>query len=113
MVAAEAACFGVPVVASRRGGLPEIVRDDVTGFLVNAEAPRELAEKLRLLIEDAALRERMGRAARLHAAQHFTQERMAEQMEAVFVGALESSVAIEAKTAAFTERAASTTKNTH
>jgi glycosyltransferase involved in cell wall biosynthesis len=89
MVAAEAAHFGVPVVATRRGGLPEIVEDGSTGFLVDAEAPGQLAEKLRALIEDVALREEMGRAARIHARQHFTVERMAEQIEAVFARALE------------------------
>jgi glycosyltransferase involved in cell wall biosynthesis len=84
LVAAEAAHFGVPVVATRRGGLCEIVQDGVTGYLVEAEAPHELAEKLRLLIEDAALRRKMGRAGRQFASARFTVGRMAEQMEAVF-----------------------------
>jgi glycosyltransferase involved in cell wall biosynthesis len=90
MVAAEAAHFGVPVVATRRGGLPEIVEDRMTGFLVEAEAPQQLAEKLRALIEDEALRAEMGRAARAHARQQFTQARMAAQIEAVFARALET-----------------------
>jgi glycosyltransferase involved in cell wall biosynthesis len=89
MVAAEAAHFGVPVVATRRGGLPEIVEDGATGFLVDAGAPSQLAEKLRALIEDEKLRAEMGLAARAHARQHFTMERMAAQIEAVFARALE------------------------
>lgn len=84
MVAAEAAHFGVPVVATRKGGLPEIVQDGLTGYLVNAEAPQQLAEKLRVLIEDSALRQKMGDAARQHARQQFTQDRMAQQVEAIF-----------------------------
>lgn len=87
MVAAEAAHFGVPVVATRRGGLPEIVQDGQTGYLVDAESPHQLASKLRALIEDKALRQRMGDAARQHALQEFTQARMAEQVEAIFKGA--------------------------
>jgi glycosyltransferase involved in cell wall biosynthesis len=87
MVAAEAAHFGVPVVATRRGGLPEIVQDGQTGYLVDAESPHQLASKLRALIEDQALRRRMGDAARRHAAEQFTQARMAEQVEAIFKGA--------------------------
>lgn len=88
LVAAEAACFGVPVVATRRGGLPEIVQDGSTGYLVEAEAPRQLAEKLRLLIEDAALRRKMGTAARQYAAGQFTLDRMAQQVEAVVARAV-------------------------
>lgn len=87
MVAAEAAHFGVPVVATRKGALPEIVQDGLTGYLVDAEAPQQLTEKLRVLIEDAALRRRMGDAARRHARQQFTQDRMARQVEAIFARA--------------------------
>ena len=87
MVAAEAAHFGVPVVATRKGGLPEIVQDGLTGYLVDAEAPQQLAEKLRVLIENAALRQKMGDAARQHARQQFTQDRMAQQVEAIFTRA--------------------------
>jgi glycosyltransferase involved in cell wall biosynthesis len=85
MVAAEAAHFGVPVIATRLGALSEIVQDGETGFLVDTESPSQLASKLRLLIEDAALRRRMGRAALRFASGKFTQASMAEQMEAVFV----------------------------
>lgn len=87
LVAAEAAHFGVPVVATRRGGLPEIVQDGVTGYLVEAEAPQQLAEKLRVLIEDEALRRKMGGAARQFASERFTVGRMAAEMEAVFARA--------------------------
>lgn len=88
MVAAEAAYFGVPVVATRRGGLPEIVVDGVTGYLVDAEAPLQLMEKLRLLVQNQALREQLGGAARAHAQRHFTREQMAARMEAIFSRAL-------------------------
>ncbi|HEX8493365.1 MAG TPA: glycosyltransferase family 4 protein [Pyrinomonadaceae bacterium] len=87
MVAAEAAHFGLPVVATRKGALPEIVQDGLTGYLVDAEAPQQLAEKLRALIEDKALRRRMGDAARQHALEQFTQDRMAQQVEAIFTRA--------------------------
>lgn len=91
MVAAEAAFFGAPVVATRRGGLPEIVLDGVTGYLVDAEAPLQLAEKLLLLVQDKTLREQLGRAARAHAQQHFTREQMADRMETVFTRVLKPS----------------------
>lgn len=90
MVAAEAACFGLPVVATRLGALPEIVRDGETGYLVDERNPRQLAEKLRLLVSDAALRKRMGAAARQFASQQFRQEQTAEEAELAFARVLES-----------------------
>lgn len=48
MVAAEAQVYGKPVIAYRRGALPEVVQDGVTGFIV--DTPQEMADKLRLLI---------------------------------------------------------------
>jgi glycosyltransferase involved in cell wall biosynthesis len=49
-----------PVVATRVGEIPEVVQDGVTGFLVPPQSPTEIAEKLFLLLEDKALREKMG-----------------------------------------------------
>ncbi len=74
-VAIEAAYFGLPVIASRIGGLPEIVQDSVTGFLVEPGHPAELAARLDELLGDAKLRRRMGAAAEQHAKTHFSQER--------------------------------------
>jgi glycosyltransferase involved in cell wall biosynthesis len=87
-VAIEAAHFGIPVVATRRGGLPEIVQDGLTGYLVDAEAPGQLADKLKLLIQDADLRRQMSRAARSYGTEHLSSERMAEQMEATLMKAV-------------------------
>lgn len=89
-VAIETAHFGVPVIATRRGGLPEIVQHEKTGFLIDAEAPAQLAEKLRLLIEDTALRQQMARESKTHSSSHLTSQRMAEQMEAIFVNTINS-----------------------
>lgn len=75
LIVVEAAFFGLPVIATRRGGLPEIIEDGVTGYLVEAERPPELAQRLEELLRSAALRETMGVAARLRARQHFSRER--------------------------------------
>jgi glycosyltransferase involved in cell wall biosynthesis len=83
-VAIEAAHFGVPLIATRRGGLPELVLDGETGYLVDAGAPEQITAKLRLLIEDVSLRHRMAQAARQHSLQHLTEQRMVEQMETLF-----------------------------
>jgi glycosyltransferase involved in cell wall biosynthesis len=54
---------GVPVVASRVGGLPEIIEDGATGFLCPADDLDGMAERGVRLLGDAALRERITRAA--------------------------------------------------
>ena len=76
LVAIEAAFFGLPVIASRIGGLPEIVQDSVTGFLVEPGHPAELAVRLDTLLGDAEMRRRMGAAAAQHTRAHFSQERL-------------------------------------
>jgi glycosyltransferase involved in cell wall biosynthesis len=75
LTALEAAFFGVPVIAARKGGLPEIVADGVTGFLVDAQSPAQLADRLGRLLASSELRRRMGTAARERAMQHFSRER--------------------------------------
>jgi glycosyltransferase involved in cell wall biosynthesis len=60
----EASSAGVPVVASNTGGIPEIVVDGETGFLVPPGDPRALAEKIILLLKNEDLRRRFGKAAR-------------------------------------------------
>lgn len=76
LVAIEAAFFGLPVIACRIGGLPEIVQQEITGFLVEPGHPEELAARLDELLGDSDLRRRMGAAAEQHTRAHFSQERL-------------------------------------
>ncbi len=82
--AIEALAAGLPVVAAAHGGLPEIVRDRVTGLLVRPGDPAALAQALRSLAGDPELRERMGEAARADVRERFGLERMADEVEAVY-----------------------------
>ncbi len=59
MMAAEANARGIPVVASNQGGLVEIIQDGYNGFLVNPFSPAELAEKMKLFIDDIRLIDKM------------------------------------------------------
>lgn len=84
LVAVEPAFFKIPVIATRRGGLPEIVQDGVTGILVDAEAPAQLADAICQLIENPSLRQKMGEAARSGAVKRFSHERfIAEFLDAI------------------------------
>jgi glycosyltransferase involved in cell wall biosynthesis len=79
LVVLEAMACGKPVVATRSGGIPEVVTHEWTGLLVPPGAPAALADEIQRLLSDEALRERLVRAARQHIEQNFSQESMARQ----------------------------------
>jgi glycosyltransferase involved in cell wall biosynthesis len=83
-VLVEAACLGKPVVASRVGGIPEVVVDRHTGLLVPAEDPRALASALITLLRDADLRRTLGSAARERALTRFTAQAHVGGVQAVY-----------------------------
>lgn len=65
MVVLEAMCFGVPVIASAVGGVPDIVDDGVTGLLFPSENVETLTEHLLRFANDASLRTQLGSQGRL------------------------------------------------
>ncbi|MCH8114827.1 MAG: glycosyltransferase family 4 protein, partial [Chloroflexi bacterium] len=67
LAALEAAACGRPVVASNVGGLPTIVLDGTTGYLVPSGRSDLMAERLCRLLSDDVLRSQLGAAARIHA----------------------------------------------
>lgn len=75
----EAMASGTPVVASRVGGLPEVVRHGETGFLVAPGEPAELHERVGQLLGDPPLARRMGAAARADVLARFTWAKTAER----------------------------------
>ncbi len=60
----EAMATGKPCVGTRVGGIPNVIADGRSGFLVSSEDPHDLAAKLRILLADKDLRRRMGREGR-------------------------------------------------
>jgi glycosyltransferase involved in cell wall biosynthesis len=70
-VIAEAMAAARPLVATRVGGIPELVTDGESGFLVDPRAPAQIAARLVQLLQDAALRARMGAAGRRAAERKF------------------------------------------
>ena len=80
MPVAEAMSTGVPVVATRSGGIVEQVEDGKTGLLVERGDAKALANALVRLLSDDDLRARMGKAAGQRAAEHFSWDRIANRV---------------------------------
>jgi glycosyltransferase involved in cell wall biosynthesis len=75
----EAMATGCPVVASRTGGIPEMVAHEKTGLLVPPGDPRALGEAIGNLLGDAAARQRLGQQAAAHIRQAFRPEVIARR----------------------------------
>ncbi|MBV8087739.1 MAG: glycosyltransferase family 4 protein [Chloroflexi bacterium] len=80
----EAMAHGLPVVASRVGGLPELVVDGETGWLVDPGDAHDLAEKLAWLSRDLTMQRRFGQAGRARAIEHFSPKRLGDDISAVY-----------------------------
>jgi glycosyltransferase involved in cell wall biosynthesis len=84
LVALEAMQFKIPVVATMWRGVPSVVKDNVSGFLVPPRDAFSLAEKLEKLINDPEMRETMGHEGRRIYLENFTSEIHYQQLEDVF-----------------------------
>ena len=71
IVLMEAMAVGVPVIASRVAGIPELVEDDETGLLFTPSNWDELASRIDLLLGDEALRRRLAESAKAKVASEF------------------------------------------
>jgi glycosyltransferase involved in cell wall biosynthesis len=85
LTALEAMACGLPVVATRVGGLPEVVDEGVTGLLVPPADPAALAGAMAALWNDPERRDRMGRAGRDRAEERFDVRRMVAQYESLYL----------------------------
>jgi glycosyltransferase involved in cell wall biosynthesis len=85
----EAMCAGVPVVASRLSGIPELVEDEWTGLLAPPRDPAALASALRRLHDDPELRHRLGIAGRDKVAREFNLRANAKRLADLFRGTSE------------------------
>lgn len=88
MAIAEASACARPVIATRFGGFPEVVRDGETGLLVPPRDPQALAAAIRTLLCDPARGRAMGEAGRAHVETHFAWPVVTERVLRVYREAL-------------------------
>jgi L-malate glycosyltransferase len=91
LVALEAMACEVPVVASRVGGLPEVITDGVDGFLVEPRNTEKMAEYSLKILEDERYRENMGRRSRATARARFCSTQIIPMYEAYYRKVIERS----------------------
>lgn len=85
----EGMSSGLPVIATRVGGIPEIVEDGENGLLIPPHSPEAIAEKILGLKADQEMRVRLGTAARKTVMERYTAEKVLSQYEQVYRGVVE------------------------
>lgn len=84
LVFLEAMAAGLPVIATRTGGIPEIVVHEATGLLVGERAPGEIAAALRRLANEPQLAAALADRGRRHAVEHFSRSASARAFAGLF-----------------------------
>lgn len=84
VVAIEALAAGCPVVATRVGGVPDVVEDGVTGYLVAPRDTEALAERLERLARDPKLRRRLGDAGKERVLTRYAVERLVADTDELY-----------------------------
>lgn len=84
MVVLEAMAYGKPVIGSRIGGIPEQIEDEKTGFLFEMGNVLELAEKILRLWNNKALRNEMGKNARIKLEREYSLEKHCDNLISIY-----------------------------
>ena len=80
----ESMAMGVPVVATSVSAIPELVQDGISGLLVPPRDPEKLAQALRRVLTESALRERIVKTARERVQRHFDNRVLAEELAGIY-----------------------------
>ena len=89
LVAVEAMLHQLPVIATKVGGLKDIVIDGQVGFFVPPESPEFIAEKLQILIAHPQLRKKMGQRGKQRALENYTTDRYYKEVENLYLKLLQ------------------------
>jgi colanic acid/amylovoran biosynthesis glycosyltransferase len=84
LVAKEAGAASVPVIGSRHGGIPEIVEEGITGYLVPERDERALAARLGSVLADPALRAQLGASARAKMEREYNLRHQVAMLETLY-----------------------------
>jgi len=84
LVVLEAMHFGLPIIASREGAISDIIEDGVSGFLVPKKDTDALVQKVELLINNADLRLKIGKAARQKSLSEYTFDKFEKRLVKIF-----------------------------
>jgi len=97
LVIAEAMAAGVPVVAPAAGGIPSLVEDSVTGFLVAPDDPKALAAGIATLLDNPHMAEAMGKAGKEKANRLWKAEHVADSIAQVYIRLFNSKAQMKRK----------------
>ena len=86
----EAMSFGLPVITTPVGAIPEVIKDGENGFLIDPGDAKALSDRIITLIEDPGLRETMGKNNIKSINTEFAQEKMIEKIDRIYQESLSS-----------------------
>ncbi len=84
----EALSYGIPVVASRIGGIPDVIQDGQTGLLFTPGNVEELAKKIARILESPDLARRLVEAGQAHIRTHYAWPKIIERLESLYIRCL-------------------------
>lgn len=76
---------GLPIIATRVGGNPELIEDGRNGLLINSQDPEDLAEKIKKLMNNTELQQELSTQARIKAQKKFSLEKMLEETKKIYI----------------------------
>ena len=86
LVTLEAMASGKPIIGTEAGAMPRQIRNGWNGFLIDPEDERQLAERIKYLIDNPEERKRMGANSRRYAEEEFDWRKVAERLSLVYHG---------------------------